>query len=208
MKSKIHSLSERFKPVILYRDDIEAILAILHEVSETVEMSSDEHIFNTDEEWLDVKTDYFTHLEIASSHPYIKVELETWKTDLYSSDDSPATRGAYEKIKDILLARKRRIRSRPDSWIWVFPVFLCSFSIGVIFKPFWNYTILGIFIVLYSALQVWALRIEMRKHSIIIPKYRSEAPGFWQRNSDSIIIAIAAAIIGAVIGSIVTVLAK
>ena len=71
MERKIQERNELFKPVKLYRDDIDDILQVLKEVSSNVTLSTDEYIFQDVNEWAGLPKAHFTNLSIASTKPYI-----------------------------------------------------------------------------------------------------------------------------------------
>ena len=117
MERKIQSHGERLKRVLLYRDDIERIVELLREVSPNVELSTDEHKFSDVKEWADMKKDYFTNMQVAARNPYISLDLSKSSVWLYIAEDTPQSRGAFEKIKRFLMDRKPPGQSLLNFWM-------------------------------------------------------------------------------------------
>jgi len=212
MERKIKTHGEHLKQVLLYRDDIEHIIELLREVSPNVELSTDEHKFSDVKEWAEVKRDYFTNLQIATRNPYVSLDLSERSVWLYIAEDTPQSRGVFEKIKRFLMNRKHPRQWLLNFWmpnlvlyIWIFLFNLALW--GRI--PFWGskstvWTVSGICFLGYAYWWWLTFRAQTRRYSIIVPKYRVDAPRFWKRNADKIVVAI----IAAIFGSLLTLLIK
>jgi len=44
---------------------------------------------------------------------------------------------------------------------------------------------------------------RFRKYSIIVPKYRIDAPNFWKRNSDKIVLAVICTVFGSLLALLI-----
>jgi len=206
MERKIQAHSEHLKRVLLYRDDIEQIVELLREVSPNVELSTDEHKFSDVKEWADMKRDYFTNMQVKTRDPYVSLNLSKSSVWLYIDEDTPQSRGAFEKVKRFLMERKP-----PGQWLlnaWmppiVFSLLWIPFDLALWGKNWALLTVTGIFMLGNVGWWWLAVRAHTHKYSVIVPKYRVEAPNFWQRNADKIVVAI----ISAVFGSLLTLLIK
>jgi hypothetical protein len=206
MERNIQSHGEHLKPVLLYRDDIEQIVERLREVSPNVELSTEEHKFNDLKEWAEQKRDYFTNMQLRTTNPYVSLQLKENEIWLFIVEDTAQSRGAFEKIKRILADHTRPSAKVMNPWMPSLVCNLCSISF---FLTLWvkDWTILSVTAILMLGCVCWlwwAFHTRFHKYSIIIPKYRTDAPNFWKRNSDK----IAVAIIAAVFGSLLTLLIK
>jgi hypothetical protein len=210
MERRIQSYGEHLKPATLYRDDIEKIVEALREISPTIKLSSDEYHFADLKELCESKKDFFTHLEIESENPYISAGFHRNKIWLFIYQDTPQSRGTFEKIKRII-----NHRARLPLWvISILGTLSAAISGGIclfwfllrVFQNKWTSPtiIYGVFLIVCILWTWWMLYTLFYRYSIIIPKYRIEAPGFWKRNSDKVILVI----ISAVIGSLLTLLIK
>ena len=206
MERKIQAHGEHLKQVLLYRDDIEQIVELLREVSPDVELSTDEHKFSDVKEWADLKRDYFTNMQVATRNPYVSLGLSKSSVFLYIGEDTPQSRGAFEKIKRFLMDRRPPGQRLLNVWMpsLVFNVWLILFYLALWSKNWTLLTVTGIFML--GCVWWWwrAFRAQTRKYSIIVPKYRIDAPNFWKRNADKIVVAI----ISAVFGGLLTLLIK
>ena len=209
MERKIQSHGEPLKQVLLYRDDIEQVVEILREVSPNVELSTDEHKFNDVAEWAELKRDYFTNMQIETRDPYVSLNLTERSVFLYIAKNTPESRGAFEKIKHLLMDRKPPIQRLLNFWMPAVVLNLCLWSFVLVpalraTSRWETFTVDAIFML--GCFWWWwsAFQSHTRKFSIIVPKYRVEAPNFWKRNSDKIVIGI----ISAVFGCLLTLLIK
>jgi hypothetical protein len=209
MERNIQSHSEQLKPVLLYRDDIEQIVELLREVSPNVELSTDEHKFNDVKEWADLKRDYFTNMLLKTRNPYVYVGLSKNSVHLYIAEDTPQSRGTFEKIKRFLMDRKapgqKLLNPSMPPLVFNLPLYAFLFLPGPLRDRDWtSISVTGI--LMLGCVWWWWLAIQsrLRKYSVIVPKYRIDAPNFWKRNSDKIVLVI----ISALIGSLLTLLIK
>jgi hypothetical protein len=206
MERNIQSHGEHLGQVLLYREDIEHIVGLLKEVSANVELSNREHKFKDVEEWASLKREYFTNMTLAGHNPYVSLDMKENSVWLYIAEDTAQSRGAFEKIGQLLKNRKR-----PGHWLlypWMAPIVLnvCCFAFYVgVWHKYWTFACISATLVLGCNGWLWLMwRSRMHRYCVIIPKYRVDAPNFWRRNEDRIIIAI----ISVAVGSLVTLLIK
>ncbi len=211
MERIIQSHGEHLKPVLLYRDDIEQIVEVMREVSPDAELSTDQHKFNDIKEWAELKRDYFTNMRLKTTNPYVSLELSERSVWLYIDKDTAQSRGAFEKIKRLLTKLKRPSEKLMNYWMPPIIVNLCIYFLLAaslskkLSLNIWTITIVDVILLLAGWWWTrWVFQSRTRKYSIIIPKYRIDAPNFWQRNSDKIVLAI----ICTVLGSLLTLLIK
>ncbi len=110
-------------------------------------------------------------------------------------------------------------RKPPGQWllnVWmpslVFNVLVLLFNLALWGKiPLWGkngilLTVTGLFML--GCVWWWwlAFRAQTRKYSIVVPKYRIDAPDFWKRNADKIVIAVISAIVGGLLTLLIKVL--
>jgi len=209
MERKIQEHSEPLKQVLLYRDDIEQIVELLREVSSDVELSTDEHKFNDVKEWAELKRDYFTNMHLKTRNPYVSLDLSKQSVHLYIAEDTPQSRGAFEKIKRFLMDRKPPGQKLLNLWmpplVLNLPLYAFLFLPGPLRGRDWTTISVTGILMLGCVWWYWlGFQSRFRKYSIIVPKYRIDAPNFWKRNSDKIVLAV----ICTVFGSLLTLLIK
>jgi len=203
MQKLTKSLSEHLPPVKLFLDDLEQIVEILQEVSKKVKISTNDYAFEDLKELVNKKYESINKLHISISDPYVSLDLESYGISLYIEKDEPISRGLFEKIKQILIQRKR-----PFGWLltnWYLAGIFAGISIPLLIigieKNISSFIILGIipFGCIAAIWTVYGLRNQSKSNSIIIPKYKNEAPSFIKRNSDKIILIIFSALAGGII---------
>lgn len=204
MKKKTNRLCERLNPAKLYLDDIEKIVETMLQISDKVEISNEEYSFESLDELKELKQEALRNLEITASHPSrISIHFKKDSIYLHASDDAPASRGILEKIKEIVAQRSRRL-------VWLLNSNFLSggfFALSMIVFIFYGvidgngYCFLaGIIGVIIGWFWSWrSIRSQHFNYSVIILKHRIDAPSFFKRNRDKIIIAIIASVIGGIV---------
>ncbi len=204
MKKKSKSrLIENFPPAVLYLDDIEKIVAILEKSFDTVSLSTEEFDEVTSEELLKLASqtegERFNRLQIKCREPHISLEFLPYKITAFISDERPETIGAIELIKGIIHSRKRRL-FRLIKWSGlVVPGVL----VGLFLSGSDKVLALG---ALISAILIGILsvRYEMSSSVIVKTTTKSDTPNILSRNSESLIVAILAVLVGSVVSYVLT----
>jgi len=201
MKKKSQSHGEHLRPVKLYLEDVEEIARYMLEASEELKIAS--HGFELDEvsELSQIKRKYLTDVSLSIRDPYVSLQMSPNGIWLYIMSDDPTSRGVFEKIKALMNKRKRRFaRILHNTYIsggvtgigLVIllqairdnqPVLLISAVAVILIGVVWS---------------IYGFNDQFKRFSIIVPAYRTERPGFIERNLDRIAIAVISAIIGAI----------
>lgn len=193
MKQIISEYSEDLKPVKVYLDDLEKIVAILNETNQRVEIIIGNYMLDNVEELKQIKEEVLYNMTIRVCNPYISVNLRPNNARIYISEDTTISRGILGKIKDVLIRRKRHI-----AYVNLFYITSgISFITGIFLSYSYNSKYFFIWLI-GLALTLFLILLNCiicGKYSIIIPKYKIDAPSFFKRNSDKIIIGIITAII-------------
>jgi hypothetical protein len=202
---KISESKTAFLPsVVLHRNDVEDITAILSECKE-VSFKSGEYEYETLEELIRDKGNKLTDLTISGIEPFITLSLKRtfWPGGifLYSSDGDNL---AFFKIKEILLRNKR--------WatIWLLPILLTVILISYFFLikfsplPISNikYAYIHTFVFIFLIPSIAMTRIA--SFPIIYLLREHEQKSFFQRNLDNIVVSLISALLSAIITYIST----
>ena len=204
-RSKTHS--EKVPPVKLYLDDIEKIVEIIAEVSDQVLLITDEYEFVDASDLASLERGSINALEITCSDPYLQFELAPGWIRLYIGSDTPESRGTLEKVKAILLTRRRRLGWLRDQywlapWFWLAPLALLLQGIE---SRAWLPIVAGIGgTCLFAVWLWWGYRAALYRHTVIVLRRRKEEVSFWKRNSDTIIVGIIMAVVAGLLGSVLT----
>lgn len=188
----------------LYIDDLEQIVEVLQELVTDIEISTDEYTLTDIGELSKSNKEYFTFLKLATRDPYISTDLKPDGIWLYIAKDDTVSRGAFEKIKQILVKRKR-----PFAWLLhnsVIPGLFIGLALGWgLVQGSFVGRLLAISALILGVSWFWyGHRDRFEKYSLIIRKHRIEAPNFFKRKADEIVLAIIAAIIGSLLTLVVT----
>ena len=209
MKKIETSIGEHLRPVVLYVEDLEQLERILQEGSPEVSIRTKTHQLESLTELLQLPTAEINELELTAMKPYVSVSFGPAHIWLYASDDTPAQRGVFEKIKAFLNTRKQST--------WLFSPILDGLLLGAginalawsILGRHWHGAVVStVGIVVAIAFAVYAHRRRFRRFSIIRPRRRAESPGFMTRNADRIVLAVISALLGGVVGVAIDRLAR
>jgi len=211
MKRVKSTYVESLGPVKLFLNDVEEIVSILREVSATVDIRTDEYSMESVEELKKLDVDCIHELTIQCREPYVSLELDRYRIWLYIAEDTPVSRGLFEKVKEVLVRRRRRLARilRNPSLIWV-PLGLLIYPIVIGLRlSNWSLLALGLFLLISICIWGrWAWVARFERYSTIVLRRQSEHKSFWERNKDQLLLSVISAIIGGVITYVFTILLR
>lgn len=73
---------EFLKPVVLYLDDLEQIIEILHQVSDSVDLSTKDLALDNLKQLKELKLESLNELHISIDEPYLSLNLEPAQVSL------------------------------------------------------------------------------------------------------------------------------
>ena len=200
---------KEYMPLVLWREDFDEIISILKRRAAVTQFETDDYSFET----LDELETHFgskdkTELKIASSDPYVSIELGNKAARLYVSGNNPNASGIFFELDKVLTARQRRFPALYTYWVLLL---INIFSIATTIFMFNNIKAYSYITSTWSAVSLvasawglWILYVRMRRHSIIRMRRRAATDSFVRRNKDQLTVAIIAAIVGAILGIVGT----
>jgi hypothetical protein len=208
MKPKPSAHDRSFMPLILWRDDLESIAAILTANGGQVEFESSEISFENVTELVERfgTIHPVMSLDISGRGPYASVSLSRHDARLYVEASGS---GIFFEVGKVLAARQRR-------WplLYSFP-----FIYALLALNFWptafNY-LFGLEVgyaaaasdVVILGWAIWANFVRFRRHSVIKLTRHIERTSFFQRKKDELALAFVSTIIGVVLGVVGTKLSE
>jgi hypothetical protein len=100
-------LSERLPPLILYFEDIDRIYHLFEEVNPDIKISTADYAFDNLQELKESgieKTNYFS---MHTTEPSISLKLEPYSSTLEWDEDAAKSKATIERIRFIVVRRKR-----------------------------------------------------------------------------------------------------
>jgi len=207
MKKVPQSHGEQLKPVKIYFDDLKEIIDILKTTCKQIKIQTEEYLLDDLNELSALKKEILHSLTITGLNPYICLDMTPYRISLYINEDSPESRGLFEKIKEILVRRRRRLASLLHNPILQgisLPITIWGLYNALKMKSPFLIFLTGVSFLLCIFWWIYGNKDRTQRYTIIIPKYRIESPGFLKRNKDSIIVGIISALTGALITYILT----
>jgi hypothetical protein len=142
-------------------------------------------------------------LKITAQSPYISLVLNQNKARLYTDSSSAEATGLFVTIRGLL----RRCEAKPRilySYWWIVGLGIASpliFYVPVLSA----YRFLSIYMsMLILAWTLWAGYVHIVKYSDVYIDDGVGKPGFYARNKDTIVVGTVTAVIGAIVGSVLT----
>ena len=207
MQRNKNNIIEQIKiPVKLYIDDIKKIVNVFTDADLKVELVTLKARYESIEELVQNEDERIYDLEIKCYDPSISIMLEKNKILIFIEDDDLKSRGAFEKIKRILIEKRRRfwkILSSPliNGILMGFSILLFSTILINGIKN--NYVNMYMFIPLAAFICIiinydYNIKIDSKRYSLIILKKREES--FFKRKKDDLLMAIITAVFGFIVG--------
>jgi len=198
-------IRKELPPVKLYLDDLESICAILKQGAKSIDITTEDYEVKDIKQLKNLEIKKIHLLEIECREPYIHVEFyPSWAT-IYFAEDSTYNRGLLSQIEDVLNKRKVFIgRFLTSSWAPALSGMLVGasfFAMVIMFaRQLMSYAWLCLALtLLFTLFTIFVFRIGLKCYSTIVLLERKERVSFWERNSDQILVAIIAALIGSLI---------
>ncbi len=203
------SISQNYLPLTIYRDDLDQISAALPANAE-ISISTGDYKFTSVAEFAEhTKPDRIHDLEFKVRDPYMTIELRPIWARIYVASSAPMSAGVFFAV-DRILRRNLRFLA------WCYSYYFVWIMNGVLILTSVLYSKRVIpRIPLYSSLVItaifavagcWIMYVRLFRYSIVVPRYRHTARGFFVRNRDNLIVALLAAIVGAIAGVTLTLL--
>ena len=198
-KSQSHS----FQPVRVQTKVIKEILVYL-EGREGLEIIADDVRYESASELVqDRLNTRVKQLSLKARSPYVFLDLTPNKAWLFANSSSPEATGLFVTIRGLL----RRCEAKPRilySYWWIVGLGIASpliFYVPVLSA----YRFLSIYMsMLILAWTLWAGYVHIVKYSDVYIDDGVGKPGFYARNKDTIVVGTVTAVIGAIVGSVLT----
>ena len=210
MEKLKQSISKDLPITLIYLDEVAELWNLLEQNKKEygeIEVTTKEHKFQNIKEFQELPIEKIHNLKLHLSNPYISIDLSSYSTRLYASEDTNEIIGLVTKIEAILLKGKRRIVNFiSNPYLRIFFGAPFGIILGLLSKKDKLYIILTIgFLVLFLIIfSVVTFRLSSKQHSTIILSYRKNNKTFWNENKNQIILLI----IGALVGTILTILGQ
>ena len=192
MKKLSKGAGESPKPSKLYLDDLEEMFEVFSSTGQNAKILAAGFEMESIDELASLPDRTLHELEMRCFDPYVSMDFRPTTTWLWRGDDSNTSRGAVERIRTIIARRRRRF-----SWIEG-PAFSgVSGGLAVTLLGEGAFLLItlhpaGIAAVVAGAVLVMpSIRFfrGRNSHTTIVLSRRVEAPGFWARNNDRLIVA-------------------
>lgn len=202
MERRTKSLAENVTPVKLYLDDVDAIVQAMQAAGEgEVTVTTVDHVLRSVEELERYGEGVLRDVEIQRFNPYVSVHLRGAGAWIYTATDEPVSTGVYYKILALVARRRRRVGwLTGSSWAWVVGGVLINVGAPLIYATDSSPLIaFGAVLLILGLVTLIASLVSVSRGAVLVPARKRDAPSFFQRNTDRLIIGITGAVVGAVI---------
>lgn len=198
-----NSISKKLPPVRLYIDDVRELHDFVRETAKEVTLNTSGYRLDNSEELRDVPTPHIHNLDISAYRPHIQVRLTEVSADIYIGNGDVQAEGIAARIESILLKARVKVYFLPMGFLSGFVASL-PFCVGVFLMNLVIAATGAALILAYAIIGTIDFRFRTRSYCTIVPVARKDEANFWKRNKDQIFLLL----IGAIIGSIVTIVVK
>lgn len=202
----------------LYLDDIEKIYSIFQEIADQVIIHSEGYALDTLSQLPQLHRDEIKSFSLDTWSQDIRklggaslsLELNSSGAHLYGLRLDMPTRGAYEEVRRILLAKDNRflkaVRDLKDFSFLLIALAVFAFLIGFLrVLPTLYTTVLGLALLLWAAVTWYA---SLTSYAAVVPRHKAEAPSFIQRNRDAVILVIISSVISLATGYLLAIFTR
>jgi hypothetical protein len=210
MRKRSTLISEPLPPLKLYLDDLATVYGILQAACTEAVLRTEDYETNDPAELSQLPNHRLRVIEIRSSQPSIWVTLGRFSgNQVLAFQDDLTSQGLVRSVRSELARHERRLvrwLTFPRSFVYT-AVIVGIAAYSFIDNSHWDP--LKKIVITTAAVTVWlasllAVYYQLRGANLIILAKRRDAPGFWQRNRDALIVGGVLAIVGAIAGSVVT----
>jgi hypothetical protein len=192
------SYSREYRPVILYLDDVNAIITAVN--AKEMEIYNENYRFSSLEEL----KEHFGPAEIniitlAFLKPSVSVEFLKYTARVFVGSD-PNSGQTFHEVDEILARCARKPAIIYSFWFGLFGAAPGFVPLFVKHNEGWANTATGCWVALFFGSVCWASYVRFRRYATVYLVRRHERKSFWQRNSDQIVMQVITLIIGAVLG--------
>lgn len=203
-----NSIKKNLPPLRLYLDELREVYEELSKhCEEPVTIQTCGYRLDNLDELGKLPAEQTNELFIHCLNPYLQIRLAPTHGEIYIGDDDIKSEGLASRIEKILLKGKVLYPALPKS-NWISFLFVTPLAFGI----FLGNKILiffGVSILLVVILWGW-LNFEFvtKRYNTIVFKSRKEAPNFWKRNKDEIIMLVVGTLFGVIITKVIDLLIK
>lgn len=202
MKKRAKELSQLLPPVKLFLDDIEKIVEIAGELSEEIELWTDEYSFASVSDLSQLQQEELTTFGVRSGYFDLWLNFTPRYVSLMVRGNTATHIGVFEELKNFIQSRRRKFSTAYKNLLrWILGSVAIGIAIAAPILHIKGLLLIGAFAtaITLTAFNILYSYILHRKYSIIILKKRIEQPSFLKRNKDKIILSLFSAIIGAIL---------
>lgn len=199
MKRLSKHQTKEFGPLRLGAADLEDLFIALSDAGKIDFIADDVQYDSLSEFVAESKGRVAREVSIKANNPYLTIELRPRGAKLYVSTDDLAATGLYTKLVSIFHRCERRPRFFYSVW-WAYGSMSALQGLFLIprLKP---YAYAATWLTAANIGWIlWVMYIHTWKFSIVQPPTTTDFRTFWQRNADSVMVALISALIGAVGG--------
>ena len=202
MKKILQSYGESIRPVRIYLDELEDIIGFLDGTCEEIVIQCGNMLLDNLDELSTLNKELVHDLTIRGKRPYVSLDMKPDDIWLNIGEDTPVSRGLFEKIKAVLVRCRRPFTRILHSGYFV--GFALGLSInGVAYGIYKEFKVLvALSLVLFAVSVFWTFygfQDWRKRYTVVVLKHRIESPGFGKRNRDKIVLVIISALMGALI---------
>jgi len=195
--------SMNFRPLTMVGADLSRVLELLTPCQEVRIVADDVEYDSVDEFLAESKGKTPKSVKIFACDPYLTIDFTNFSARLYVSTSDIKGAGIFAQLVAHIRSCERKPRLFYSYWYAVTSTWVIQASFALpMLVPFKHFQI---WLILANVLWVaWVFYVQLRRFSLILPIAAQDPRTFWQRNSDSVAVAVFSALLGALGGAAAT----
>jgi hypothetical protein len=207
------SLSELLPPVRLYREDVEELHHAFSQVADKVSVSDGRYVYDTLDELFNEASPEAKTFTMGIGAPRVSFGIDNGRRPVLSAVTSDAvSRGVAHQVREIAMRRRLPFRAwltSPVASIVVLAVAILAMVASAVLSAVGDAGVIGfmaivvILLICVASLGFIWVATDNRSSRVFLVM-RLQRPGFVARNRDALIVGSLTALVGAVVGALVT----
>lgn len=209
------SVDKKLWPLRIHLDEVAELDTILRAHCKKVTLVIDAFELDTLAEINTLQKSSTTRLSFQCYEPFIRIVLNEWHGVIQANEDDPVILGVVERCVAVLrpfYCRARYVLAQIAHYNWLLPGGAGG-AMGYFYADPWTdtaakqmfFAAVTVFAV-WVIWAVWSWRFLTLRYNVIYLTKRLEAPSFWARQKDNLIVNGLVAIVSAAIGAAVAIL--
>lgn len=199
MKAIRRCTHRKLPPLRIYEDELRELYSFLTDTcEESISIETCGYELDSIDECRNLPEKQSHEITISCKKPYLQIQLTQHYGEMYCGDANIEAEGIISRAEQILRKGERNHPRLTEKWWWLIPLFAGLLGMGCASQSVSLIAVGTVLLVLSWVVVVVEYRLS---YNTVVFALRKDAPSFWSRNKDQVLLLF----IGAVVGSLFTI---